>query len=641
MSNPGIVVIAYNREDSLRRLLKSLGNANYPSNQITLHISIDASDNPNVKPIADDFEWKYGEKIVDLKSENQGLLKHILECGSLSEKYESIIVLEDDLVVAPDFYNYAVQANDFYSSDEKIAGVSLYAYSSEENNFLPFEPILDNSGVHFIQVASSWGQSWNKDQWSNFTSWLTENPNGKESLLPDYILKWGSNSWKKLFINYLIDQDRYFVFPNTSYSTNFEEEGTHASDTGLFQVQLNLGNYIPTFGAFSDSKSIYDEYFELQSNCIKKHCKFLAEFDFQVDIFGTKPVDSSQSELILTTRRGKNPIYSFGARMKPLIQNVLFEIEGPEIGLYHKKDLLLTENNRFLALNTAPVSLDQQTEVRKQLIEPLLTILPVPNILVESIEITFDIAKPDNDKFYDFTVLIVCSESSKEKISKIVESAPLKVEFVISDSQDINELLRLGIESCSTDYCSWIQAGMKIDLDSIEKVTRIFQGMSQVQVLHGVHEECDESNYLKLTTASSRWTPQIANLNKDEVGSVRTELVFWRKSLLNGFDLEKMNASNLFLELLKLNPVYVAAIKIGDMNGREAVNCLTKDEVAKSIEDSQFQPKKGIRVITRPIFRLFFRRNVLFFRLFYRETERLPMVIRYDFKNDSFYLDNY
>ena len=639
MIEPAIIVIAYNREKSLSRLLKSIAEANYSSDNITLHISIDASENRAVKQVADDFEWKYGEKVIDLKATNIGLLKHVLECGELTNKYESIIVLEDDLYVAPNFYNYAIQANDFYAEDEKIAGVSLYTYSTEENNFYPFEPIREKGDVHFIQVASSWGQSWNKTQWSKFIVWLNESSKDKESLLPDYILNWGSNSWKKLFINYLIDTDRYFVFPNTSYSTNFEDEGTHASNTGLFQVQLNYSDKTPHLLAFLDSNAIYDAYFELKSTCLKKLNTSLSEFDFEVDIYGEKPIESVKSEYILSSRLGTNSIKSFGARMKPLLQNVLAEIEGAEIGLYRKDDLLLTEEKRFLTLNSAPVRMEQYLETRKQKIEHVTVVIPVLDDEIEALKKTIEAMSID--RFYNLTVRIVCSAVIDHSVKELTAAALVKIEIITSKSQNTDDILRFGIASCSTDYCSWIQPGMTIDLSKIEYVARIFQSMSQVQILHGLQEEVTELNSHEIITDSPRWTPQLANLNKNEAVKLRSELVFWRKSLLSDERVSKLLSANLFVELLTLNPIYLVMLKLGDINDMKALSSISKDELEESLSARAFQPKRGFRFITRPIFHYFFRRNVTFFRMFYRESEHLPRVIRYDFTNDSFYFDNY
>jgi hypothetical protein len=186
-----------------------------------------------------------------------------------------------------------------------------------------------------------------------------------------------------------------------------------------------------------------------------------------------------------------------------------------------------------------------------------------------------------------------------------------------------------------------MQPGMTVDLDRIEDVARIFQGMSQVQILHGLQDEIDENNYLKLNTASGRWTTQRANSNKVEAAKLRSEFVFWRTSLISESEISKLASGNLFLELLKLNPIYLVALKFGDRKGKNIVSSISIDELKESLRASEFQPKGGFQSILRPIFHYCFRRNVPFFRLFYRETEKLPLVIRYDFKNDSFYLDNY
>ena len=90
MTEPAIVVIAYNRVVPLKRLLNSLSKAVYPSANITLHISIDASNIPAVAAVAENFEWKHGQKIVEVKKERRGLLRHVLECGDLTAKYDAI-----------------------------------------------------------------------------------------------------------------------------------------------------------------------------------------------------------------------------------------------------------------------------------------------------------------------------------------------------------------------------------------------------------------------------------------------------------------------------------------------------------------------------------------------------------------------
>ena len=638
MIEPTIVVIAYNREHALKRLLKSLSSAQYPSDKITLHISIDASDNPKVEVAAKEFEWAHGEKIIDVKSQNLGLIKHVLECGQLTDKYESIIVLEDDLVVAPGFYQYAQYTNEFYSNDEKIAGVSLFTYPVEENNFYPFQAINDGSDVHFIQVASSWGQSWSRGQWSKFKSWLTENLRKKEALLPQYIIEWGNNSWKKLFINYLIDTDRYFVFPNTSYSTNFEDAGTHASQTGMFQVPLNLGLSQPILKKWSESNSVYDVYFELNSNCLKRMNSGLGKYDFTVDIYGNRSLDFS-SEYVLTSRRGLHVEKAFGAQMKPLVQNVVNDIPGDDLILCRKDDLLSSERDRFLKLHSSSVQLDQFSLTRKRKMEQVTVVIPTLDNELKAFEQTISALK--SDRFYDVTLLVVCSEGIQKSIREITNKALVSVDILTSSDNRLDDLLSVGISSCSTDYCGWIQPGMIVDLQRMEGVARIFQGMAHVQVLHGMQEEVSEGSYAKVNTSDIRWTPERANANKSKASKIRTELVFWRTSLISKEDALKITSANLFLELLKLNPVYAVALRLGCFNEVKAIDTLSEQQVEKVLAGDEFQPKRGFTSALRPIFQFWFSRNVAFFRLFYREAEELPLVIRYDFKNDSYFLANY
>ena len=83
---PVIVAVAYNRIDALERLLNSVEAARYDDDDITLIISIDHGGGNEIVRFAERFNWSHGNKIVRTFSENQGLKKHIIQCG---EKYEN------------------------------------------------------------------------------------------------------------------------------------------------------------------------------------------------------------------------------------------------------------------------------------------------------------------------------------------------------------------------------------------------------------------------------------------------------------------------------------------------------------------------------------------------------------------------
>ena len=89
MMKPAIVVVSYNRPNSLRRLLNSVKSAVYHSNDIRLIISVDYQDSHNhneVVQLANEFDWVYGEKKIIEHKENLGLKAHVLSCGDLVNK---------------------------------------------------------------------------------------------------------------------------------------------------------------------------------------------------------------------------------------------------------------------------------------------------------------------------------------------------------------------------------------------------------------------------------------------------------------------------------------------------------------------------------------------------------------------------
>ncbi len=155
--NPSIVVVTYNRPASLNRLLSFLSTAIYNSSDVNLIISIDyqASELHNdVVKIARDFNWKYGFKKIIEQKKNLGLKAHILSCGDLSEEYGAVIVLEDDLIVSPFFYDYALQSLEVYKEDLNIAGISLYTFEWSQVADRSFLPAPSGSEVFFFKMPN-------------------------------------------------------------------------------------------------------------------------------------------------------------------------------------------------------------------------------------------------------------------------------------------------------------------------------------------------------------------------------------------------------------------------------------------------------------------------------------------------------
>jgi glycosyltransferase involved in cell wall biosynthesis len=331
-----IVIAAYNRDHTLTRLLSSLAKAHY-SDPVKLIISIDGGGPDSVKSVAREFEWKFGSKEVIEHPENLGLRRHILFCGGLSQQYDGIILLEDDLYVSRWFYQYTIAALDFYRECKEICGVSLYSYQYNETALFPFKPLNDGSDVYFMQLPCSWGQAWLKEHWAGFKTWY--DPNAGSTLqddptLPSNIAFWPETSWKKYFLKYMAENRKFFVYPRDSYTTNFGDMGQHHLGTNVFQVPLVCGvtgNY--RFMEFDECLVKYDVFCEMLPDCLVRLSGEPLPDDLSVDLYGSKRRENLSTEYVITSKKCNSYIKSFGKRMFPAELNIINQISGNDLFL--------------------------------------------------------------------------------------------------------------------------------------------------------------------------------------------------------------------------------------------------------------------------------------------------------------------
>ncbi len=325
---PTLVIPAFNRPDSLRRLLLNLNQAHFPAS-VRLHISLDPSQDPETQKVAEEFEWE-GEKVVEVHPERLGLRRHLLYCGGLARKYGAVIVMEDDLMVAPHFYDYAVQALQFSSAHPRLAGISLYHYQKTEHNHAPFYPWPDDTDNYYLQWPSSWGQAWTATQWEGFVEWLEKNESDAEAHLPNYVQTWEGDSWKRLFIAYVIATDRYFLYPRYSLSTHFGEPGTHTVERGIHQSPLLPGGREWNFTSLEESPAVYDAWFEMEPDCLRKLVPGLPEGDVGVDLYGQKERKAISNAFVLT-RKSVEAEVQWGGELVPQEMNLVLGVEGKEL----------------------------------------------------------------------------------------------------------------------------------------------------------------------------------------------------------------------------------------------------------------------------------------------------------------------
>ena len=337
MANIPIVVVAYNRLTSLKRITDSLLRAEYPEGA-ELIISIDRGDNRQVLEYADSLSWPFGEKRVIYQPENLGLKKHILRCGGLTQAYDGIILLEDDLVVSPDFYRYAQECYDFIKDQDRIAGAALYNHRLSQLTEQVFEPLEDGFDNWYFRYACSWGQLWTREKWYSFQDWLGENADydfeGSEKI-PAHIKDWGAHSWLKYHIAYCIETDKLFLYPRVARTTCFSDPGVNFSHSeNTFQVPLMSGGRVGALRLSTPeiSKAVYDQWME------SLYLRSCLEEDACIDLYGAKDGFEGKG-FLLTSCQVENAkcLRSFGREMRPQEQNVLYGVPGDVVRLYELK----------------------------------------------------------------------------------------------------------------------------------------------------------------------------------------------------------------------------------------------------------------------------------------------------------------
>lgn len=348
-----IIAIGYNRLESIKRLLSSIFNTDYLGDKVDLIISIDNSGSNILIDYVKTLSWPHGKKTIVTHDKRLGLKKHVLKCGDFTKQYNYVCVLEDDLYVSPRFYEFAKQSIKYFNENKIIAGISLYSHQWHPYVNRPFMPIQDGYDIYLLQVASSWGQIWSKNSWENFTTWLEDKTDEylHSDLMPSAVSNWSSKSWLKYHNRYLVDSNKYFIYPKYSLTTNFSDRGEHADVNTTYQVPLLLGkNNNLKLPEKIDDLLKYDSFFEYKS---LSNYVGIKEDEIDISIYGNR---KRKKRYLLTTEICNfKVIKSFGLKLRPIEANVVLNVSGSGIYLYDttkkvNKLRLYNKNdvNRFL-----------------------------------------------------------------------------------------------------------------------------------------------------------------------------------------------------------------------------------------------------------------------------------------------------
>jgi len=166
MGSPApIVVFAYRRPEHLRRTLQSLIQcAGFEASPVIVYGDgpKNEEDRPRIeatRQVARDLlgnraEYRFSDVNLGL---SQSVIRGVTE---VTDRFGRVIVLEDDIAVAPEFLAYMNSALDRYAGDSSVFQVSGYMFDVPE--------FADRSQALFLPLTVSWGWATWKRAWNCF-----------------------------------------------------------------------------------------------------------------------------------------------------------------------------------------------------------------------------------------------------------------------------------------------------------------------------------------------------------------------------------------------------------------------------------------------------------------------------------------
>lgn len=251
-----VCLFTFNRLDETRRTISAL-QANFLSEATELYIFCDGADftSRSVQEVREYVRSIDGFRSVRIfeSNKNKGLAQSIIDgVNRVMEDHEYVVVLEDDLLTAPNFLDFMNQALTLYRDNQKIFSVTGWS--------LPL-PSLDSvdQDAYFHTRMSSWGWGiwrdrwmeirWDRDLFKEFPHTLKEyfrlRRGGSDlpSMMKDYVTG-KNNSWAIRACYHLAMNDLLVVSPTKSKVNNigFGGTATHTKRSNRFDQPLDFSH---------------------------------------------------------------------------------------------------------------------------------------------------------------------------------------------------------------------------------------------------------------------------------------------------------------------------------------------------------------------------------------------------------------
>ena len=256
-SQAPLVLFVYNRPDHTLRALTTLAQCDR-FNECHLVIYCDGPKTPAheagvavTRRVLKDWASRSNAEIIE-RSENLGLARSIVTgVTEQCRKYGKAIVVEDDLVVSPDFLDYMLQALERYKDYRNVYQISGFMYPIEHPT---------GSDAFFLPLTTTWGWATWERAWKIF-DWNTsealkrlDNPDVSKKFDLDGSFPYTAmlhqraearnDSWGILWWFAVFNANGVVLHPRNSLVWNggFDNSGIH-SGAPLFSMQASPNRF--------------------------------------------------------------------------------------------------------------------------------------------------------------------------------------------------------------------------------------------------------------------------------------------------------------------------------------------------------------------------------------------------------------
>lgn len=256
MTNP-VAIFAFRRPAMLQQLLQDL-TANDGADTTPVTVFSDAAHNASeqaavtaVRDLCRDFPGFASLTLVE-RERNLGCAANVIDGVSrLLQEHSAVVVLEEDLRVAPGFLSFMNRALAIYRERQDIFSVSAFAAPPEQVGM----PANYTADVYLSRRNASWGWATWADRWrqvdwavGDFTAFRHDRDRwrafdlGGDDLSPmlDAQMAGEIDSWSIRFSYAHFLHQAYSVCPRWSYSDHAGDDGsgTHVPKGGGLRVDL-------------------------------------------------------------------------------------------------------------------------------------------------------------------------------------------------------------------------------------------------------------------------------------------------------------------------------------------------------------------------------------------------------------------